>query len=111
MLPSAYGTFKRRGNYIFRTETRLQWGSSNNPLGLIIMLNPGSSKLANPTQWKKFLDKDGDYEAIDQELEMDDTMLAIAYILEQSHPNLQGYLEIRNLFNLLTDQAKAKVAN
>lgn len=110
MEPRAIGTFRRRGPYIFRTEARLQWGDSSNPLGIIIMLNPGSSKLANSSRWQSFecATKDGD--VIDQELELDETMKAVNLILKQSHPKLDGYLEVRNLFNLRTDRSKAEEA-
>lgn len=110
MQPKAYGTFKRRGPNIFRTEARLQWGESNNPLGLIIMLNPGSSKLADTSDWEWFENSAKDTDIDNEELELDDTMEAVAAILEDSHPNLDGYLEIRNLFNLRTEQAKAGAA-
>jgi hypothetical protein len=108
--PKAYGTFKRRGAYIFRTEARLQWGESNNPLGLIIMLNPGSSKLADDSNWEWFENTAKDTDINNEELELDDTMEAVAAILEESHPSLDGYLEIRNLFNLRTERSTASVA-
>lgn len=110
MEPKAIGTFRRRGQYIFRTEARLQWGDSTNPLGLIIMLNPGSSKLANSSRWLAFERATNDDDLIDKELELDKTMEAVSTILEQSHPKLNGILEIRNLFNLRTARSNAKEA-
>jgi hypothetical protein len=108
--PKAYGTFKRRGPHIFRTEARLQWGESNKPLGIIIMLNPGSSMIADYPTWDWFENIDEDTDINNEELELDDTMDAVAAILEETHPRLDGYLEIRNLFNLRTEQSSASIA-
>lgn len=108
MDPKAIGTFRRRGPYIFRTEARLQWGNSNDPLGLIIMLNPGSSRLEDPHRWAKYLNGLIDPDVFDEELYLDPTMQVVRRIMEKSHPCLMGTLEIKNLFNLRVDPAKAK---
>ncbi|WP_246945001.1 hypothetical protein [Bacillus pinisoli] len=96
----AYGTFKKVGGHIFRTEARLKWGNSNKKLGLIIMLNPGSSKLLEEQAWNTFVDSDQDSVQINGKLLLDPTMRSVVRILEHSFGNLEGELIIQNLFNL-----------
>jgi len=98
MLPKAFGEFSRKDDHIYRTEARLVWGGSGRNLGLVIMLNPGSSKLLNNNIWKNLVDKKIDQ--ADGELLLDDTMKALAIILEKVYPCLDGILHIRNLFNI-----------
>ncbi|MEH7392946.1 hypothetical protein [Bacillus sp. JJ1474] len=45
-----FGTFEKRGNYIFRKQAYLQWGDSTNIIGSIILLNPGGEKFEKE-QW------------------------------------------------------------
>ena len=108
MLPKAFGRFIHKDNYIYRTESRLVWGKSGNNLGLVIMLNPGSSKLVDNNIWDNLVDK-----KIDQaygELIVDDTMKALAAILEEVYPCLDGILHIRNLFNIRNSNSEDALA-
>lgn len=98
MLPKAFGTFVHQNDNIYRTEASLVWGKGDNNLGLVIMLNPGSSKLADSSIWTKLESKVVD--CATGELVLDDTMEALAVILQASHPVLDGTLHIRNLFNV-----------
>mgnify|MGYP003590495199 CR=1 FL=1 len=105
VMPEAYGVFARDDNYIYRTEAQLAWGNGVNSLGLIIMLNPGSSKLKSKTLWEDIEDKK--INIAQGELELDETMKAVANILHDSHPKLDGVLHIRNLFNIRDSDANS----
>lgn len=100
--PIASGTFVKKDDYVFRTKAELSWGNSNDLLGLLIMLNPGSSRILDENKWNNFLDenKNISYSEINGEILLDETMETVIDILEQSHPKLEGKLIIHNLFNL-----------
>lgn len=106
MHKEAYGTFVKKGGQIFRTEAKIKWGDSNKQLGLLIMLNPGSSKLKDEKEWISFKDGNKDVDAITGKIILDDTMKVVVDILEKSHPNLNGILIIQNLFNLRNSESK-----
>ena len=105
MMPKAFGMFARDDNYIYRTQAQLVWGNGVNSLGLIIMLNPGSSKLKDNVLWGNIEEKIID--TAQGELILDETMKAIVNILSDSHPKLDGVLHIRNLFNIKDSDANS----
>ncbi len=97
-MPKAYGRFIRKNDHIYRTEASLVWGKGGKNLGLVIMLNPGSSKLMDNKLWNDV--ETGIIDQADGELVLDDTMKALVAILEDAHPCLDGILHIKNLFNI-----------
>lgn len=101
----AYGSFRKVGKYIFRTEARIQWGDSKEQFGIIIMLNPGVSKLLDNAKWA-YLESQFDGE-VTGELVLDDTMKTLVRILESSFDDLKGSLVIKNLFNLRELKSKS----
>lgn len=107
MVVKATGTFIREGTLIFRTEAKIQWGESEDPLGIIIMLNPGSSSLTNVTQWDRF--ESGVVNMDSGEIKLDHTMQMIVDILESAMPRLDGVLHIYNLFDLRNSEADAAI--
>jgi hypothetical protein len=72
-------------------------GNMNKTLGLIIMLNPGSSRLVDEKAWNTFVHNE--YQ-VSGELLLDNTMESIVRVLEDSFGDLEGELTIQNLFNL-----------
>jgi hypothetical protein len=101
MIVKASGTFNAFDSKIFRSDSYIQWGDSSKTIGLVIMLNPGSSRLANNTDWDTFIHRCERGEEFSQsgDLEMDPTMNSIHHILSTSNPELEGVLHIYNLFN------------
>lgn len=97
----AFGTFKAIDTKIFRTEAFLQIGESDQPIGLIAMLNPGSSQLANESEWSSFLksSESGEVCSVTNELRLDPTMESIITIFKNINPEIQGVIQIYNLFN------------
>lgn len=104
MIPKAYGTFMESDGQIFRTEATLQWEDSEDLLGLIIMLNPGKSKLIDNKKWNQI--SNGETKCISGEIKLDHTMKSIVKILEFTHPSLNGKIKILNLFNLRNSESK-----
>ena len=102
MNVKAFGTFESLESYIFRTNAYLQFGNSTKHIGLIIMLNPGSSCLADDDQWDDFLSKSKMVKniSISNELKLDSTMKSVVELLLNSDPTLEGRLTILNLFNI-----------
>ena len=98
----AYGTFETYNSQIFRTNASLQLGHSSKPIGLVIMLNPGSSRLAIDEEWKSFLSKceTGDEFSMSGELVLDQTMKSLVKIFSMLNPKLEGMIQLYNLFNL-----------
>jgi hypothetical protein len=101
MAVSAFGTFQSLNKKVFRTEAYLQWGNSEELIGLVIMLNPGSSRLASDREWDTFNSacEVGKNLSITGQLKMDNTMEALVDIFSKINPDLNGKLEIYNLFN------------
>lgn len=96
-IPVAYGRFERRRDYIFRTEAWLEWGGSRD-LGMLVMINPGTSRLKDEAQWTEF--ERGHVLAVDGPIKTDPTMRAAIEVVNQAFPDFSGRVEIRNLFNL-----------
>jgi hypothetical protein len=105
--PVAFGEFQNINGHVLRTGAYLQWGQSEEPLGLLVMLNPGASRLVDSSSW--LLLEEGKVEQAEGELVLDKTMKAVASILSESHPSLSGRLYIRNLFNLRCGSAAEAV--
>lgn len=88
-----YGVFIKKGNYIFRTEAYLQWGSSEKSIGTVMMLNPGSASERGELV---------ENELQCYELNLDPTMHAIVSVINEAYKNqhLDGRVYIYNLFAL-----------
>jgi hypothetical protein len=100
MSVKAYGTFKKVGEYIFRTDAYLQWGSSSESIGTIILFNPGSSRLIDDIPWGLFKKNKQSNIELTGELVLDPTMEVIRDIINDVHPHISGRLQICNLMNL-----------
>lgn len=96
-MVKAMGTFVRREGYIFRTDAELIFQDGREKNALLIMMNPGASRLENEGRWDSFV-KAGD--SVTGELKLDQTMEQICAIVTQAHPNFNGRVKISNLFNV-----------
>ncbi|MCZ2260649.1 hypothetical protein [Sporosarcina sp. G11-34] len=93
--PHAYGTFVKKKNKLYRTEAYIEWGNSEEILGTVIMLNPGSASLKINTF--------NDEVPVHNELKIDPTMKSLIQMLEAFHNEtgrIKGRLYIYNLFPL-----------
>ena len=89
----AVGTFIAGEEHTFRTEAYLKWGESEEPLGTILMLNPGASVLK-----EKEIQKDIKTTG---EISIDPTMKTLIEIVEELYKDkdeIQGKLMIYNIF-------------
>lgn len=94
-MVKALGIFIKKGDNIFRTEAYIQWGNSDNIIGSVLMLNPGSAKLESKT-FENNSPTHG-------EIIIDPTMKSLIKLVEEFHygiENLEGRLYIYNLFPL-----------
>lgn len=89
----AIATFQLIGEEIYRTNTYIQFGSSRQSLGAVVMLNPGSSSLQKEAQKKLMMN--GSHT---DETSLDNTMKQLVQFMKSTHPQLQGRLHLYNLF-------------
>lgn len=91
---TAYGKFIKKDKNVFRTEAYLQWGDSDEILGIVLMLNPGKAdskeEIINENKW------------VETEVKLDSTMKALKNIVEEmySAKGPRGRIYIYNLFTL-----------
>lgn len=107
----AYGTFTKSGDYIYRTDTYLQFGNTDNLIGACVLCNPGSAKAHDDSIEKKILSFNGpgNLELKDVKLKEDATMRQLNDILVGIHKEkLEGRFKIYNLFTL--KEPKMKIA-
>ncbi len=107
----AYGTFTKIGDYIYRTDTYLQFGDSEELLGACVLCNPGSAKAHDDSIENKILSFNGpgNLELKDVKLKEDATMRQLNDILVGIHKEkLEGRFKIFNLFTL--KEPKMKIA-
>ncbi len=97
----AYGRFTKRGKYIYRTSTYLQWGESDEIIGACVLCNPGEAK---PKE-RDIINLENDQEQL---LDLDRTMKEVIKILEAIHENqtFEGRFHIYNLFTLRNSKMK-----
>jgi hypothetical protein len=93
----ATGTFVKRAGHIFRTSAELSFGHGKGKKVLLIMLNPGSSRLADDSEWSKMEMEDV---CINGFIELDSTMQNVCNIIQDADPKFNGTITITNLFNL-----------
>lgn len=108
MSPTAYGTFVKRGKYVFRKSTFIQWGDSEKSIGACLLHNPGSAKLE-----KGLTDLINRKYSARGKLTIDPTMRQLIGIVERIYGNdrlISGRFHIYNLFNLQHPEAKNAVA-
>ena len=103
--PKAYGTFIKKGNYIFRTSAYLQWGDSEKSVGACLLLNPGSAKLDD--EISSVLEVTGFASGL---IKCDPTMKQLISLVEKIYgKDVSGRLHIYNLFNLKYAQSENAV--
>lgn len=96
-MREAWGTFLSKGDHTFRTSAYIQWGKSEKPLGMFLMLNPGAASLKNSNLPLSA-------ELVNGLLRIDKTMEQLIKIVHECNSsinkNLDGRLYIYNLFPL-----------
>ncbi|MEK3976223.1 hypothetical protein [Psychrobacillus sp. FSL K6-1267] len=106
--PRAYGSFVKRGEYIFRTSAFIQWGDSETSIGACLLLNPGSATLNNALTYE--LDTKGSVSGwVKTE---DPTMQQLISIVEGVYGKdkpITGRFHIYNLFNLQNTKSQNAV--
>ncbi|KQL46658.1 hypothetical protein AN963_17225 [Brevibacillus choshinensis] len=106
--PSAFATFKTKGEHVYRTSAYIQWGTSSASLGSCLLLNPGSSTL--------FRERPAPHHSIMGQTTLDPTMHQLVKLTEAIYQpkaeqgTLEGRLHIYNLFSLQNPQAKEAVS-
>ncbi|WKB36113.1 hypothetical protein QS257_02230 [Terrilactibacillus sp. S3-3] len=109
--PKAFGSFMLRGGHAFRTSAYIQWGRSQESLGAVLMLNPGSAGFAaNNPELREKLTRFG---AAMGRLQTDPTMNQLIRIIEKIYKDrssIEGRLYIYNLFNLQETNSDAAVS-
>lgn len=99
----AYGTFTKIGDYIYRTDTYLQFGETKDLIGACVLCNPGSAKAFEDSIEKRLLSFQGPGNLVinDVRLKEDATMNQIKNILEGIFSvDVKGTFRIYNLFTL-----------
>lgn len=108
----AYGTFTKIGDYIYRTDTHLQFGKTKDSkdledledvIGACVLCNPGSAKAFEDSIEKKLLSFQGPGNLVlkDVRLKEDATMKQLKNILEGIYgEDFKGIFRIYNLFTL-----------
>ncbi len=107
----AYGTFTKIGDYIYRTDTYLQFGDSENLIGACVLCNPGSAELGDKNEMKKLIEyNDSESYEISGELKVDPAMRQLIEILEGAYgKKLDGIFRIYNLFTLRNSDMKSAI--
>lgn len=96
------GKFTKRKDFIYRTDTYIQFGESDEIKGSFVLCNPGSSSLKDIEEQKKLKDYEGveDY-IITGELKEDPTMEQLIKILKGiGLDKKEGRFPIYNIFTL-----------
>lgn len=105
-MPKVFGTFTKKSDRIFRTETYIEWGSSYRNLGCFIGLNPGSAKLMDTSLQNKI--ENG--LSISGEIKADPTIKQLIAFVKTIHgAKVSGRLTIYNLFYLKDPKAKRAI--
>lgn len=115
MIVKAHGRFIKKDDFVYRTDTYLKFGESDQIIGACVLCNPGSSSLKNKTEEEYLINyDDGKYE-IEGELKLDDTMEQVRDILMEAYGNeLKGKFKIFNTFTIRNsnmDKAKELLKN
>jgi hypothetical protein len=102
--PKAFATFKKTGEYVYRTSTYIQWGHSSRSLGSCLLLNPGSATL--------FRERPAPNHNVMGELTLDPTMRQLIRLSEEIYHGaaLDGRLHIYNLFSLQNPKSLDAIA-
>lgn len=100
--PTAYATFTKKGENIYRDSTYIQWGESSKSIGACLLLNPGSAKLE-----KDILTILDENKHASGQVTTDQTMKQLITFIERIHGEnkaISGRIHIYNLFNLRNAQ-------
>lgn len=101
--PTAFATFKTKGEYVYRTATYIQWGTSSASLGSCLLLNPGSST--------PFRERPAPHRTVMGQIALDPTMHQLVKLTEAIYQpqtqqgKLEGRLHIYHLFSLQPPRA------
>ncbi|MEB3102050.1 DUF1643 domain-containing protein [Ferviditalea candida] len=105
-LIQAEGTFVKDNSLEYRIEAQLKIKGNSPPQNiLLIMLNPGDSKLQNDTAWN--LTKNNQKKT--DKINLDKTMNKVVYLLKKADSNFNGSVHILNLFNLRHTKAQEAI--
>jgi len=106
--PAAFATFRRKGEYVYRTAAYLQWGTSSVSLGSCLLLNPGAATL--------FRERTAPQHTVMGQTSLDPTMRQLVklteaiYATQTEQGELEGRLYIYNLFSLQHPQARDAIS-
>lgn len=103
MQHKVYGTFTKRNGFIYRTETFIKIGESDDIIGSCILCNPGSASLHDPLKQKKLENHKGndDYVVDGEIMKEDATIRQLIEILKGAGLyEGGGRFLIHNLFTL-----------
>ncbi|MEJ6949380.1 hypothetical protein [Natronospora cellulosivora (SeqCode)] len=100
MEAKVYGTFIKKDGYIYRTDTYMQFGESDDIIGACVLCNPGSSTLKGKKLQRK-LEQETDYKFLHREVTKDKAMEQLEKILQESYSGrLLGKFIIYNILTL-----------
>ena len=74
MASRVFGKFIKKNGYIYRTDTYMQFGDSDDIIGGCVLCNPGSSTLKDSELWRN-REYETDYEYNSQELKKDNLII------------------------------------
>lgn len=97
-----FGRFTKTKGFIYRTDTFIQFGDSEEIIGSFALCNPGSSRLDDSKEQKRLEEYNGhdDY-IVEGELKSDPAMKQLIKIIEKSNAlEKEGRFMIYNLFTL-----------
>lgn len=106
--PKAYGSFVKRGDYVFRTSAYIQWGDSETSIGACLLLNPGSATLDNELIFE--LETKGSVSGWvkTEDPTMQQLISIVEGVYEKDKP-ITGRFHIYNLFNLQNTKSQNAV--
>lgn len=100
MEAKVYGTFIKKDSHIYRTDTYMQFGESDDIIGACVLCNPGSSTLKDKNLQRK-LEQETDYIFLHREVTKDNAMGQLEKILQESYSHkLLGKFIIYNILSL-----------
>lgn len=97
-----YGKFIKKDSFIYRTDTYMQFGESEDIIGACVLCNPGASSFKDKSEEEKLQRYAGEREYEGEgELKPDATMKQIGEILKNAYDDkLEGKFMIFNTFTI-----------
>ncbi|MFJ5762750.1 hypothetical protein ACIQAA_27200 [Neobacillus sp. NPDC093182] len=96
-----FGTYENFKDRLYRKEAYLQWGHSENTLGVILLHNPGSVALKNKKLWTEINNGKVNIAFGELDILQNDPLIRVKDIIEYAFEEPDGRLYIYNLFNLV----------